>query len=53
MFFPQFFKKNITDLLKHPKFPTVDRTVMTSLVADDGLGVAEADLVLGVSYGIH
>ncbi|XP_054285182.1 BTB/POZ domain-containing protein 3-like [Macrosteles quadrilineatus] len=49
----KFFKKNITNLLKHPKFPTVDSSVVSSLVADNGLGVEEADLVLGVLRWAH
>lgn len=44
----KYFRKNVTDLLKHSKFSTVDQSVLTSLVEDDGLGVLEADLVHGV-----
>lgn len=49
----QFFRKHILDLLKHPKFPTVDQTIIASLVADDNLGVPETDLVKGVINWVH
>uniref|UniRef100_A0A1B6DCG2 BTB domain-containing protein n=1 Tax=Clastoptera arizonana TaxID=38151 RepID=A0A1B6DCG2_9HEMI len=44
----KFFKKNVLELLKHPKFLMVNHGVLQNLIEDDNLGVTEVDLLNGV-----
>lgn len=53
IFLFQFFKKNITNLLKHPNFVTVHQSLIASLVKEESLGVPEADLIEGVLKWCH
>ncbi|RZF40372.1 hypothetical protein LSTR_LSTR008802 [Laodelphax striatellus] len=46
----KYFKKHVKEMLKHPKFLTVDRSLVEDLVSEEILeGVLESELVTGVT----